>query len=291
MVIMIICLLSAAAAGMYVIGGIGKEKTKVPGMGRRHKKTAENTESLPDYSNYKMLPHERLMYIGVAAVVLLMIGKVFFNNAVIAIALSSLALFYPIIKKRRLIVKKKMILNLQFKDAIQAIASSLAAGRSVETSFKAALDDLKLLYQGEQAYMVKELELINRKIEMNETIENAMLELSKRADIEDISNFVDVFIICKNTGGNLIEVIKNTSNIINQKIETMNEIDVILTEQKFSQKVLNVIPFILLSVISFSSPDYVKPLYTAAGHLVMLVVLLLLVAAYFIGSKIVDIKV
>lgn len=88
-----------------------------------------------------------------------------------------------------------------------------------------------------------------------------------------------------------MEVIRNTTSVINQKIEIMNEIDVIIAEKKFSQEIMSVTPFGLLMLISTGSPDYIEPLFNARGHLVMFAVLILLAASYFLGAKIMDIEV
>lgn len=284
MVVILICL-GVTALVTFVI--VVKEKR----LGVNKKiKTAISIKAI-DYNRYEMSSLERIKYISIAAIALSLIGYVFFRNLYLCIALAALSLLFPIMVKKHLIKKRKSNLNLQFKDTLNSIASSLSAGRSVEGAFKAAVGDLKVLYLKEDTLIIKELEQINRKIDMNETLEEGLNELAQRADIEEITNFVDVFTICKSTGGNLVEVIKNTSKIINQKIEIKNEIDVQVAEQKLSQKILNIMPLGLLILITSGSPEYIQPLYSAAGNVVMLVVLILLAASYFIGAKIMDIKV
>jgi len=257
---------------------------------KRSEKCINNTEAI-DYNSYSLTGTERAKYTVMAAAVLFGVGYVFFDDIVLSILLSGLSFFYPSIKRRDLIKKRKTQLNTQFKDMLYSVSSSLSAGRSVEGAIRSSLGDLSISYPDEDTYIIRELVHINRRIEMNETIESALLDFAGRADIEDINNFVDVFVICKRTGGNLVEVIKNAANIINQKIEIKNEIEVQVAEQKLSQKVLNIMPFGLLVLISASSPEYIEPLYTPVGNIVMFVVLALLVIAYVIGTKIMDIRV
>lgn len=244
-----------------------------------------------DYSKYSMTTLEKTKYTAIAALVLFAAGYLFFKNIYICIAISAFSIFYCRYKKYDLLKKRKNILNLQFKDALYSISSSLSSGKSVESAFKTAVNDLRILYNDENALVIRELELINRRVDMNETIDHALLDFAARAGLDDISSFADVFIICKNTGGNLVEVIKNTANIINQKIEIKNEIQVLISEQKLSHRILSIIPFGLLILLLLTSPDYIKPLYTIKGHLVMLLVLIFLLISYYIGSKITDIRV
>ncbi|MCX7745771.1 MAG: type II secretion system F family protein [Clostridia bacterium] len=298
MQIILICVAVAILAVVILIimekSKVKKEKTPPAAQqvsGPRSDGVRHNTAGLTYYNEYKMTVLERTKYILIAGIGLFAVGYIFFNNLFISIVLCGFSLLYPRVKRKDIIQKRKHELNLQFKDALASISSSLSVGRSVEGSFKAAVADLNILYPEGDAFMIRELEQINRRVDMNETVESALADFAARADIDDITNFVDVFTICKSTGGNLIEVIRNTSNVIHQKIEIKNEIEVLIAEQKFSQKILNVMPFGLIIMISTSSPEFIKPLYSPKGYVVMSIVLVLLVISYFISKKIVDIKV
>jgi len=267
------------ASGKQKHGRFGRENYSVPG------------NPIIDYSVYHMSTGEKLKYFLAAFIVLAGAGYLFYNNILISLAAGCLAVLYPNVKKKELVRKRKQMLNMQFRDALYSISSSLSAGRSPEAAFRAALEDLRILYPDNNAFIIRELEQITRRMDMNDTLENALMDFAVRSDIEDIKNFADVFIICKSTGGNLVDVIRNTYLILNQKIEIKNEIEVLIAEQKLSQKILNIMPFGLMALIMASSPDYVKPLYSPAGYVAMTVVLVLLVISYAIGSKITDIRI
>ncbi|MCR4437127.1 MAG: type II secretion system F family protein [Clostridiales bacterium] len=243
------------------------------------------------YNTYVLTSAEKFKYWLLAAAVLFSVGFLFFKSPYISAFLCGFSFLYPPYKKKDLMTRRKNLLNQQFRDALFSIASSLSSGKSVEGAFRAALDDLKILYDDENALIIKEFELLNRRMDRNETLDRALLDFAERADIEDIKNFADVLIICKNTGGNLIEVVRNASNIINQKIDIKNEMQVVIAEQKFSQKVLNMVPFGLLSMMAAGSPEYMAPLYSLKGHMAMFLVLMLLAASYVISSKITDIEI
>jgi len=133
---------------------------------------------------------------------------------------------------------------------LYSISASLTAGKSVETAFR-------------------EVEYIVRRLEMNETIEDALEDLAKRSHLEDIQNFTDV-LTCKRTGGNLVNVIRNSTNIINDKIEIKEEINTLLAAKKFEQKVLSVMPFIMILILSLTTEDYMAPVFdTIVGRIVI----------------------
>ncbi len=127
---------------------------------------------------------------------------------------------------------------------------------------------------------------------MNETVEAVLSDFARRARIEDVENFSDVFQLCKRTGGNIVEVVRNTSGIISDKIEIRQEIDMLLAQRKFEQKVLNVVPVAMIVLLSASAADYMEPVFTTAvGRLVMTAAIGLLAAAWFLSRRIMDIKV
>lgn len=245
-----------------------------------------------DYDVYQMSIKEKFLYILIAGVGIFGIGYIFYHSFWIAGLLTPLAVLYPKMKVREMIKNRKNELNLQFKEAIYSIASSLSVGKSIEMAFKDCLRDLEILYPDPNTFIRKEINHIVRKIEMNQPIESVLNEFADRTHIEDIQNFADVFQICKRTGGNLIQVIKNTSDIINDKISIKQEIQTLISQRKFEQKVLNVLPLCMIFLISSTAPDFMSKMYTTVnGRIAMTVALGLFVAGYFISKKITDIEV
>lgn len=203
-----------------------------------------------------------------------------------------LALLFPKYAAKKRAKLKQKELSYQFRDVLYAVSASLQAGRSVETAFKDALRDLAIQYHDPNAVIIKELKTINEKLEINMTIEAALLNWAERSCLDDIQNFVDVFHSCNRSGGNLIQVIKNSADILNEKLEVRQEIETMLTERRFEQKVLFAMPALILLLLSSSAADYVQPLFnTLVGRLVMTIAILMIAIAHLITIKIIDIEV
>ncbi|HEX2947499.1 MAG TPA: type II secretion system F family protein [Clostridia bacterium] len=246
---------------------------------------------MPDYDCYEMKIRERVIYTAAAAAVIFAVAFIFYRSFILSALLTPLALFYPRIKKREIIQRRKKELNIQFKDMLYSLCSSLSAGKTVESAFREALKDLTVLYPEPSAFILTELRGIIGRLDMNEPLETALRDFAGRARLEDIDNFVNVFNISKRSGGNLAEVIRNTSSIINDRIEVCQEVDMMLAERKFEQKVLNVIPILLIFLLSASAPDYMNPVFdTLTGRVTMSVSIVLLAVAWLISGKICDIK-
>ena len=244
-----------------------------------------------DYSTYKMKPMEYAVSLFIATTTLFLIGFTFYRSFILALFLTPLSIFYPRIRTKQIIEKRKTELKLQFKDALQSLSSSLHAGKSFETAMRSAITDLLIQYDVD-SHIVREFEMIVRKLESNETIEKAFTEFADRSGLDEIQIFAEILETCKRTGGNLISAIKSSTDIISDKIEVLNDIGGILAEKKLEQKILSIMPIILILMLSTSAKDFMRPVFTEIiGRLVMTISITLFVIAYFISEKITNIEV
>lgn len=251
-------------------------------------------DGLTDYDIYEMSVAERILYTLAAMAVIFAVGMIFYQNAILAGILSLTGLFFPKIRTKQIIAKRKKALNNQFKDLLYALSSSMSAGRSLEMAFQDALRDLEVLYPDPETPIMQETAYIIRRIGMNETVEDSIASFARRAHIEDIGNFSDVIRICKRSGGNLIDVTRSTSQMISEKIETRNEIETVITAKKFESRIMTCTPIVMVAVLSSASPEYMEPVFDFSrviGPVVMTVAIVLFVIAFFIGEKIMDIEV
>ena len=254
--------------------------------------TEETDSRLIDYDIYVMTHREKLLYTLLAAVVIFVVGMIFYQRPILALLLSLFSLKFPKIRTAQIIRKRKQTLNTQFKDMLYALSSSMSAGRSLEMAFQDALRDLEVIYPDPETPIMQETTYILRCISMNMTVEDAISQFAARAHIEDIQNFADVIRICKRSGGNLIEVIRSTSQMITDKIETKNEIETVITAKKFESRIMTCTPIVMVAVLSAASPDYMKPVFTTVvGAVVMTVAIVLFAVSFFVGEKIMEIEV
>lgn len=244
-----------------------------------------------DYNTYNWSKGKYLLYSLAASTVIFTSSLVFFKPIILALVLSSLGFVYPLFKKKEIIQKQKEVLNLQFKQALYVLSAALGAGRSVESAFQESLRDLVMIYPDANAYIIREFKLIQRRIQNGESIEKALSDFSLRAGTEDIQSFVDVFILCKRTGGNLVEVMRSTANIISEKLQIQQEIAVMLSRKKLEGKILSAAPIVFVMVLRLSSPDYMEPMYYGVGVWIMLLAVVLLVCCIMLSRWIMNIKV
>lgn len=245
-----------------------------------------------NYNEYQMTIKEKIIWSAMGMAVLFVAAYVFYNNVAISALISLLGVFYPKIVKKDIIAKRKETLSMQFKEALYAISSSLSAGKSVPASFKDAYSDLSLIFENtKSAYILDELALINRRIDRNETVEDALIDLANRSSLEDIRTFSEIFSTCSKTGGNLKEVVQNTSKIMGDKIEIKQEISTLVSGKKFETKILTVMPFGILIFMRYTAPEFLEPLNTIPGAMIATLALGMILGATFLAKKITDIEV
>ena len=249
-------------------------------------------DGLIDYDVYIMSKGEKILNIAIAAIVIFAIGYLCYRNVILSALLALVSLKWPKIRVKQIIAKRHRELTLQFKDMLYSLSSSLSAGKSIESGLKESLQDLRIIYPDDETYIIQEISYIVRGVEMNETIENMFSQFAERAHNEDIDNFVDIFRTCKRTGGDMIQVIKSTSQTIGEKIETKQEIETMISGKKFEFKALMIMPVFLILILSVSSADYMAPVFeTFIGHAVMTVAIIMFAIAYLVGDKIMSIEV
>lgn len=218
-------------------------------------------DKLQDYAAYQLSVHEKIWSIVVVAALLFAVGMVFYKIWLLALLLTIPAYKAPKLWQSRQINRQRTLLKLHFKQALYSLSSSMSAGRSVENAFREAAKDLELLYPGGSSDMIRELEVITTRLEYGEPIESALLNFGSRAKVEDIDNFINVFVTCKRTGGDLIEVIRRTSTIIGEKMDIQQDISVMIAQKKFESNILLATPFVFILFMNFSAPDFMAPLY------------------------------
>lgn len=186
--------------------------------------------------------------------------------------------------------KRQKALAKQFRDMLDTITTSIGAGKNIPEAFLSARNDLAVQYS-EDADIVHEIDVINDGIKNSVLIEDLLEDFGERSGIDDIKSFANVFKICYKKGGNIKDVIRNTHSILSDKMTIKEEIETLVTANKFEQNIMIVMPVVLIALIKFSSPDFAANFTSTTGIISTTVAIVLFVVSYFVGRKILKIKV
>lgn len=244
-----------------------------------------------DYEQYHFTGKQWIYQVLLYGVIDGMVSTLFYRSFLAFIFFLPGFFFFMKQRKSDYILAGKKELSQQFLTGIQAVSAALAAGYSVENAFEEALEDMERVFEKEDK-IIKEFTYIKNQLKLNNTLENLLLDLAKRSRVEDIENFAEVFSAAKRSGGDLIAIIRNTILCISQKEETKMEIETCLSAKRLEQKIMSGVPFMILIYVGAASPGFLDVMYyNPAGICIMSLCLVMYVAAYMWGKKIVDIEV
>ena len=198
-------------------------------------------------------------------------------------------LFVPM-RTKAIIAKRKKELNHQFRDMLESLTTSLGAGKNINDSFIGIYEDLKIQYDSD-AFILKELEVIVSGIHNNVPIEEVLEDFGRRSDNEDILSFANVFKISYRKGGNIKDIIRNTRNILSDKMEISEDIETLMTSNELEQNIMIVMPIALIGVIKLMSPEFAANFVTPTGIISTTISIVIFIVAYFIGKSVLNIKV
>ena len=265
--------------------------------------------NLPTY-NYKvyyMSKLEKILYFLLAFVIGAVVGYLFYGGLgrdefgqrttlswILDISIPAIVglvagrIFVPT-RTKQIRDKNARNLNSQFRDFLEAFNTSIGAGKNVVDSFHAVYDDMRIQFE-EDAFIVKELEVILSGMANNFDVEDLMEDLGNRSGNDDIVSFANVFRISYRKGGNLKDTINTTHSILSDKMEIKEEIETMVSASKMEQTVMIFMPVGLIGIMKSMSPDFAANFATPAGIASTTIAIALFIVSYFVGRKILNIK-
>ncbi len=251
----------------------------------------ELTGKQTDYGKYYFNGREALWYSLQGGLLVVCIAYFFYRSVLACIFLSPVFFFFLKQKKKELAKKRRQMLNQQFKDMVLSLSANQKAGYSVENAVKEAYRDMAMLY-GKESYICKELWILIKGLENNIVLEKLFYNLGIRSHLPDIMQFADVFWIAKRNGGNMTQILAQTADTIEQKIEVDREIELLIHAKQMEQKIMNMVPFLIIFYISITSKGFFDVLYhNPVGITIMTICLLVYFAAYRLACRIVEIEI
>jgi tight adherence protein B len=245
-----------------------------------------------DYSEYELSPREKRRFFAAAYFCIFFMCMLFYNNVFFSLACGFGAVFFEREYAAHLAARRRRELSLQFRDLLYSLSASIAAGRQMGEALSEAYENLGLVYD-EHTPMMEELHAFDLGIRENHISEESFLmSLAERSGIEDIRNFVDVYVTCRETGADLEEVIENSTEVLMDKIDIEREIQALTAQKQFEGRVITVLPLGVIFCLDLFSPDYLEAMYsTIAGRVVMTACMGGIVAAYILTERLLRIEV
>ncbi len=235
---------------------------------------------------YRLSRRERRDYFLKSFLVLFLCGYVFYGNFIVASLSGLLSVAGLPAYRKSLVEKRRNELKLEFKDLLYSVSSSVSSGRHLNEALADSEASVSLIH-GEDSILSREIRNMCRIMRETHCGEEEVLQdFSTRAGVREITDFTDVCIICKYTGGDLVKMIEKAVALITQNIELQKEKEVMLSQKKLESKILAAMPIVVTGIINITSPDYLEVMYTTlAGRLIMTAAMLGTLASYLWSMK------
>lgn len=261
-------------------------------------------EPVLDYHVYEMSLGEKLLYGFLAFLVGGALGLLFYgglfkrdgeattatmiSNVVVFVVAGLIAakVFLPM-RREQLLKKRQHDLRTQFRNMLESLTASLASGNTVLDAYISALEDMKNQYS-ESAYITVELDQIVAAARNNIDLETMVDDLAKRSGIEDIEDFSNVFRVARGPGGNIADVMRQTHDIIGDKMTIEDEITSKMSSNQLELNVIMVAPVMIVGMLRFSSGTFAENFSSPAGVVATTIGLIIFYFAYRLGQKIVN---
>lgn len=244
-----------------------------------------------DYRIYRFSKKEWVIYIGQGITTIGMLGYFFYRSLKLTLLMSPLIVVLIRRKQKELCIRRRQELTNQFKEMMGSLNSSLQAGYSMENAFHEAYKDMVYYYQAE-SLIGKELFWIRTGMQNGRQVEELLQDLGERSGVEDILDFANILAIGKKSGGNINEILQSGISVIEEKIQTKQEIQILLSAKKLEVRIMSVIPFLIMLYIGITSKGYFNPLYrTVGGNIIMTICLAVYLAAVEMAKRITEIEI
>lgn len=259
-----------------------KKRVKKPALMSKYleKKRKKLTQA------YLLMKPEEFMLLSLIFALIGFILLYFLTNlAVLGIIGGIIGLILPDAYIGSIKKKRGLKLNNQLPEALNIISNGLRAGLSFSQAVSIAGKDLESPISDEFTKVIRDNTL-------GKTMEDSLMDFSKRTDDEDVDMFVTAMIIQRQVGGNLSEVLDTISNTIRERVRLKGQVSTLTAQSKLSAIVICLLPIGVALAMYVLNPDYILMLFTEPLGLVMLggAVFLMLIGI-FILTRLVKIDV
>ena len=173
----------------------------------------------------------------------------------------------------------------QFPEALELLARAMRAGNSFGSALRMVGDEFGDPVGPEFARVVEE-------INFGVAAHDALANLTRRVESQDLKFFVVAVIVQRETGGNLAEIVEKIGTLIRQRFVLQGKILALSAEGKLSAVVLILLPVLLALYFFLTQRDYIMTLATdPMGHLMVAGALTMMALGILVMHRMVQIKV
>lgn len=184
--------------------------------------------------------------------------------------------FYDYIKKKQI---EQDLLN-----AIIIMNNAFRSGRSTMQAIEIVAHELK-------GPIKQEFKKMHLEISYGLSLDVVFERFSKRVESEEVSYITSSLSILNKTGGNIIKVFSSVEKMLFNKRKLKQEMKSLTSSANMISKILLVMPFVFVAIISLLNPSYFIPLFnTNLGNILLFMIIIIYGLYAFIVNKIMKVR-
>lgn len=139
----------------------------------------------------------------------------------------------------------------QLADALMLLTNSLRSGYSF-------LKGLELVAKEMDDPISKELNRMLREVNLGATVDDALTNLGRRVNSPDMDIVISAYLVQKDIGGNLTEIMEKVAETIRERLRIYGDIKVLTAQGRLSALIVGLLPLALFLFLFMRSPGYFK---------------------------------
>lgn len=173
-----------------------------------------------------------------------------------------LGFFVPELLMESIRKKRAKQLNDQLPQALSLISNGLRAGFSFPQAMAVVGREM-------EAPIADEFAKVLRDNSYGKNMDEALLDLGKRTDDEDLDIFITTLLIHLQVGGDLSEILDTISETIRERVKLKGDIRTMTAQSQMSAVVIGILPIAIAGAMFVINPDYIGSLFSDPLGLMM----------------------
>jgi tight adherence protein B len=177
--------------------------------------------------------------------------------------------------------------NAQLSDTIGLLSGALRSGYSL-------LQAMELVAREGPSPVSGEFERVVREVGLGLSPEEALSNLVRRMESDDLELMVTAINVQREVGGNLAEVLDTIASTIRERVKLKGEINVLTSQQKYSGYIVGLLPVGLSLILFILNPNYMLAVFQKTvwcGWTMVGCSAVMIVTGFLAIQRIVDIRV
>lgn len=226
-----------------------------------------------------------LLSFGLGILIFFAVWPNFWIGTFLAVTMILAGWSIPLVMVKSLYDKRCQKLVDQMIDGLTIMGNGIKAGLTVPQTMERVVDNLG-------APISQEFGLVLSQIRLGRSVEEALIEFGERIPKPDVQMFVTAINILKETGGNLAETFATIVVVIRERQKVEKKIEAMTAQGMMQGMIVSLVPLFLMIMFYFMDPNFIKPLFTTALGLVLLIAIIgLVLIGGVVMRKIVKIEV